>query len=69
MGRHFTFSLLTAEAMHMAADFTFSTSNIGHRLGVLLRRLDTDYADLQQLRHVKPKVPIGADRGALGSAE
>lgn len=53
----------------MAAVLTFSTSNIGHRLGVLLRRLDTVYADLQQLRHVKPKVPIGADRGALGSAE
>jgi hypothetical protein len=38
-GRHFTFSLLTTYSMRMAAVFTFSTSNIGHRLGVLPRWL------------------------------
>lgn len=38
-GRHFTFSLLTTYAMRMAAVFTFSASNIGHRLGVLPRWL------------------------------
>jgi hypothetical protein len=38
-GRHFTFSLLTTYSMRMAAVFTFSTSSIGHRLGVLPRWL------------------------------
>ncbi|MEV2212430.1 hypothetical protein AB0H86_13395 [Streptomyces sp. NPDC050997] len=38
-GRHITFSLLTTYAMRMAAVFTFSASNIGHRLGVLPRWL------------------------------
>jgi hypothetical protein len=38
-GRHFTFSLLTTYSMRMAAVFTFSASNIGHRLGVLPRWL------------------------------
>ncbi|MFF1833613.1 hypothetical protein ACFVXE_05320 [Streptomyces sp. NPDC058231] len=34
-GQHFTYSLLTTYSMRMAAVFTFSTSSIGHRLGVL----------------------------------
>ncbi|MEU0069830.1 hypothetical protein ABZ027_09880 [Streptomyces sp. NPDC006332] len=38
-GRHVTFSLLTTYAMRMAAVFTLSASNIGHRLGVLPRWL------------------------------
>ncbi|MGW1781889.1 hypothetical protein ACWCQQ_22495 [Streptomyces sp. NPDC002143] len=38
-GRHVTYSLLTTYAMRMAAVFTFSTSTIGHRLGVLPRWL------------------------------
>ncbi|MEV1069944.1 hypothetical protein [Streptomyces sp. NPDC050263] len=36
-GRHVTYSLLTTYAMRMAAVFTFSTSTIGHRLGILPR--------------------------------
>lgn len=38
-GQHFTYSLLTTFSMRMAAVFTFSTSSIGHRLGVLPRWL------------------------------
>lgn len=38
-GRHVTYSLLTTYAMRMAAVFAFSTSTIGHRLGVLPRWL------------------------------
>ncbi|MEH0420487.1 hypothetical protein [Streptomyces sp. B21-083] len=38
-GRHVTYSLLTTYAMRMAAVFTFSTSTIGQRLGVLPRWL------------------------------
>lgn len=38
-GEHFTYSLLTTYSMRMAAVFTFSTSSIGHRLGVLPRWL------------------------------
>ncbi|MGW2047656.1 hypothetical protein ACWCPF_21110 [Streptomyces sp. NPDC001858] len=38
-GRHVTYSLLTTYAMRMAAVFTFCTSTIGHRLGVLPRWL------------------------------
>jgi hypothetical protein len=38
-GRHVTYGLLTTYAMRMAAVFTFSTSTIGHRLGVLPRWL------------------------------
>ncbi|MDX3710386.1 hypothetical protein [Streptomyces europaeiscabiei] len=38
-GSHVTYSLLTTYAMRMAAVFTFTTSTIGHRLGVLPRWL------------------------------
>ncbi|MEU3619487.1 hypothetical protein ABZ725_45440 [Streptomyces sp. NPDC006872] len=38
-GRHVTYSLLTTYAMRMAAVFVFSTSTIGHRLGVFPRWL------------------------------
>ncbi|MEU9008565.1 hypothetical protein AB0D12_01995 [Streptomyces sp. NPDC048479] len=38
-GHHFTYSLLTTYSMRMAAVFTFSTSSIGRRLGVLPRWL------------------------------
>ncbi|MET7732213.1 hypothetical protein ABZT02_12690 [Streptomyces sp. NPDC005402] len=38
-GRHVTYTLLTTYAMRMAAVFTFSTSTIGQRLGVLPRWL------------------------------
>jgi hypothetical protein len=38
-GQHFTYSLLTTYSMRMAAAFVFSTSSIGHRLGVLPRWL------------------------------
>ncbi|SES48164.1 hypothetical protein SAMN04487983_106727 [Streptomyces sp. yr375] len=38
-GRHVTYSLLTTYAMRMAAVFTFTTSTVGHRLGVLPRWL------------------------------
>lgn len=38
-GGHFTYGLLTTYAMRMAAVFVFSTSAIGHRLGVLPRPL------------------------------
>jgi hypothetical protein len=38
-GRHVTYSLLTTYAMRMAAVFTFTTSTIGHRVGVLPRWL------------------------------
>ncbi|MEW2118941.1 hypothetical protein AB0945_27845 [Streptomyces sp. NPDC005474] len=38
-GHHVTYSLLTTYAMRMAAVFTFSTSTIGQRLGVLPRWL------------------------------
>ncbi|MFE3148737.1 hypothetical protein ACFXJ6_19125 [Streptomyces sp. NPDC059218] len=38
-GGHFTYSLLTTYSMRMAAVFVFSTSAIGHRLGVLPRPL------------------------------
>ncbi|MFC4502886.1 MULTISPECIES: hypothetical protein [Streptomyces] len=38
-GRHVTYSLLTTYAMRMAAVFTFTTSTIGRRLGVLPRWL------------------------------
>lgn len=38
-GNHFTYNLLTTYSMRMAAVFTFSTSSIGHRLGVLPRWL------------------------------
>ncbi|MFJ2371265.1 hypothetical protein ACIOZL_00465 [Streptomyces sp. NPDC087769] len=38
-GGHFTYGLLTTYAMRMAAVFVFSTSGIGHRLGVLPRPL------------------------------
>ncbi|MFF3783312.1 hypothetical protein [Streptomyces sp. NPDC001933] len=38
-GGHFTYGLLTTYSMRMAAVFIFSTSAIGHRLGVLPRPL------------------------------
>ncbi|MFI5771865.1 hypothetical protein ACIA74_25700 [Streptomyces sp. NPDC051658] len=38
-GGHFTYGLLTTYAMRMAAVFVFSTSAIGHRLGILPRPL------------------------------
>ncbi|MGW1411778.1 hypothetical protein [Streptomyces sp. NPDC002403] len=38
-GGHFTYGLLTTYSMRMAAVFVFSTSAIGHRLGVLPRPL------------------------------
>ncbi|MFD0343917.1 hypothetical protein ACFVH0_35485 [Streptomyces sp. NPDC127117] len=38
-GGHFTYSLLTTYSMRMAAVFIFSTSAIGHRLGIMPRPL------------------------------
>lgn len=34
-GRHFAYTLMTTYALRMAAVFVFTTSTIGHRLGVL----------------------------------
>lgn len=36
-GRHFAYTLMTTYALRMAAVFIFTTSSIGHRLGVLPR--------------------------------
>ncbi|MEV4447744.1 MULTISPECIES: hypothetical protein [Streptomyces] len=38
-GRHFAYTLMTTYALRMAAVFVFTTSTIGHRLGVLPRSL------------------------------
>ncbi|MFE3325798.1 hypothetical protein [Streptomyces sp. NPDC059176] len=38
-GQHFAYTLMTTYAMRMAAVFTFATSAIGRRLGVLPRQL------------------------------
>ncbi|MGW1503078.1 hypothetical protein ACWCQW_31740 [Streptomyces mirabilis] len=38
-GRHFAYTLMTTYALRMAAVFVFTTSTIGHRLGVLPRPL------------------------------
>ncbi|MEU9289826.1 hypothetical protein AB0D57_35525 [Streptomyces sp. NPDC048275] len=38
-GRHFAYTLMTTYALRMAAVFIFTTSTIGHRLGVLPRPL------------------------------
>ncbi|MDF3299173.1 hypothetical protein [Streptomyces tropicalis] len=38
-GRHYAYTLMMGYAMRMAAVFTFSTSTIGHRLGILPRWL------------------------------